>query len=151
MGGISNDYNMRYISNLDSLINPISDSKKFSLYCHNINSVMNSFSSKVQVWVDMWNWRSNIVLILVSVIITMDLGSKRVFFFKFLKINFFTFFILVVCWMKIKTIRKIVNYSKARQKIFMKRIKKRKNFIKTIVGIYNRAFDFELLLGSYLF
>ena len=33
----------------------------------------------------------------------------------------------------------------------MKRIKRRKNSIEMIVGIYNRTLDFWLLFGSYLF
>jgi len=53
--------------------------------------------------------------------------------------------------MKGKTTREIVNKSKTRRKFMIKRIKKRKNSIKTIISIYYGTLDFLPLLDCHIF
>jgi len=67
------------------------------------------------------------------------------------KISFVAFFIFVVCLIKIKATREIINKFKTRREFTIKRIKRRKDSIKTIIDIYYKTFDFFPLLDCYIF
>ena len=60
------------------------------------------------------------------------------------------FFIFIVCLIKRKMTRKIVNSSEARRNFTIKRIKKWKNSIEMIVNIHNKTLDFKILFGGYI-
>ena len=62
MNRISDDYNVRYIRNLNYLIDSASDSEQFCLSWCNIDNMMNTFSNNIMAWSDMWYWYGDIVL-----------------------------------------------------------------------------------------
>jgi len=62
MDSISNDNHIGCIHNLDSLVNPIFNSKKFSLSKSNIYGMMNCFLDFVEMMMYMQDRCSNIVL-----------------------------------------------------------------------------------------
>ena len=47
MNSISDNYNIGYFRNVDSLINPTSNSKQLSLSCCNVNSLMLAFKTTI--------------------------------------------------------------------------------------------------------
>jgi len=62
MNGVYDDHNARYTLDLNCLVDTASDSKKFSLYRGNVNSMVNGFCSYIATWLNIWNWCSNVVL-----------------------------------------------------------------------------------------
>lgn len=47
MNRVCDDHNTRYTLDLNCLVDTVSDSKNFSLYRDNVNSIVNSFYSHV--------------------------------------------------------------------------------------------------------
>jgi len=50
---ISNDYDIRYVRDLNCLIDFASNSEQLCLSWHNIDSIMNSFGNDIITWLDM--------------------------------------------------------------------------------------------------
>ena len=108
MNCIYNDNDMSSFWNLDSLVNPISDSKEFGLSWGDIDSVMNCFLDIIKMRMDVRDICGNIVSN-TSVRNNDDrFGIQWCIWediVKIMKISGFAFFIFAVCSMK----RKITN------------------------------------------
>jgi len=73
------------------------------------------------------------------------------YFIKFMAMSSFTFVRVIICFIKIITTRERIAKSRTQTKLLIKRIKQKKNTIKTIIGVSNRTFDVHSLFGSHVF
>jgi len=106
--GICDNDDLFNIWDLNGLINPISNGKKFCFSKYDIYSMMNCFCNNILIIIYMWNWSNDIILDTsigynYNIVWVWDGIIKD--FIKFLSVSGLGFCILVIYYMEKKMIR----------------------------------------------